>query len=103
VEDFAETVGESAETTARSFVRQGGTKHLEHMLSSAQRIEHPIEACSKWGGWHFRLRNHETDWAAAAADANPVVMRIVRLLAAAPMADDQIASTNRASSRESHP
>jgi hypothetical protein len=42
VEDFAETAGESAETTAGSFVRQGGTKHLEHMLSSAQGIEHPM-------------------------------------------------------------
>jgi hypothetical protein len=41
-----------------------------------------------------------TPRAAAAADANPVVMRIVRLLAAAPMADDQIASTNRASPQD---
>ena len=36
-------------------------------------------------------------WAATTTDADPVVVRIVRLLAAASVADDQIASTNRAS------
>jgi len=35
--------------------------------------------------------------AATASDANPVVLLIVRLLAAASMADDRIALTNRAS------
>jgi hypothetical protein len=34
--------------------------------------------------------------AATATDANPVVMLIVRLLAAASVADDRIAFTNRA-------
>jgi hypothetical protein len=38
--------------------------------------------------------------AATTTDADPVVVFIVGLLAAAPMADDQIASTNRASSQD---
>jgi hypothetical protein len=38
--------------------------------------------------------------AAAAADANPVVMLIVRLLAAASMADDRIAFTSGASPQD---
>ena len=38
--------------------------------------------------------------AATASDANPVVMLIVRLLAAASMADDRIALTNRASPQD---
>jgi hypothetical protein len=38
--------------------------------------------------------------AATAADPNPVVMRIVRLLAAVSMADDRIALTNRASPQD---
>jgi hypothetical protein len=38
--------------------------------------------------------------AATAADANPVVMRIVRLLAAVSVADDRIALTNRASPQD---
>ena len=38
--------------------------------------------------------------AKAASDPNPVVMFIVRLLAAAPMADDRIAFTNRTSPQD---
>jgi hypothetical protein len=38
--------------------------------------------------------------AATPTDPNPVVMRIVRLLAATSMPDDQIAFTNRASPRD---
>ena len=38
--------------------------------------------------------------AATPTNPDPVVMLVVRLLAAAPMADDQIASTNRASSQD---
>src|SRR5207253_8203336 len=56
-ENFAESVGESIEATARDSVWKGATKHLEHMLSSAQRIEHSVETGTKWGGWRFRLRN----------------------------------------------
>jgi hypothetical protein len=41
-----------------------------------------------------------TTGAATASDANPVVMLIVRLLAAASMANDRIALTNRASPQD---
>src|ERR1700741_1876335 len=49
-EDFGEAVRESVEATARSSVWQRPTKHLEHMLSSEQRIEHSVEASSKLNG-----------------------------------------------------
>ena len=39
-------------------------------------------------------------WAATATDANPVVVFIVRLLAAASVADDRIAFTSRASPQD---
>ena len=46
-EDFGEAVGEPVEATARSAVWQRAAEHLEHMLSSEQRIDDSVEAGAK--------------------------------------------------------
>src|SRR5271165_145204 len=54
--DFSKSVGEAVEAAARSSVWQRPAKHLEHMLSSEQRVNQTIEA-SSGSKRHLRLRN----------------------------------------------
>jgi hypothetical protein len=54
--DFGEPVGEAVEAVPRSVVWKCPAKHLEHMLSSEQRIDQTIEARSG-SDRCLRLRN----------------------------------------------
>src|ERR1700730_7410077 len=53
--NFGKPVGEAFEAAARSAVWQRPAKHLDHMLSSEQRIDDPTKASSR-SERHLRLR-----------------------------------------------
>jgi hypothetical protein len=56
-QDFGKAVGEAVEATARRSICQRTAEHLEHMLSSEQRIDHPAESSSQGGERCLRLRS----------------------------------------------
>jgi hypothetical protein len=74
--DFGEAVGEPVEATARSVVWQRAAEHLQHMLSSERRIDHPTEASS--GGERHRRLIADTTLAALLAEL-PWERRISRM------------------------